>query len=320
MKKVLLLFLIVLLGSTGLTCMDQGAHTAIQQARNAVANGGMVPILNDALGQNDSRKDFRAHGVLGPKAQIHHAIASGYLTEVEAMLKAGADPNELDGSGNTPLDALMTRPMHDGAPCHEFAQALIEAGADVNKKSPGTRMHPIHLAVKHLVVERCLLPVLDALIKAGACPNQKSLGGDTALHVAVRRKNACAVEFLLKHNVDLNITNDAGFTPLQIVALSYTGSPFYPNTKIMYNLLISGAQCKKESTLRIINFSSGSSRSKAISFIGSEIAARDATRTLFMATQGRNSVRASPAGSITLHDALLIKTFLEDQLRDLIDW
>lgn len=332
------------------TCKHAHALTLIQQADNAGACAKIIPILNDNVSQRLSPKDFRAlrstckylYYRLHAKAQINRAIVRERLAEVKALLQAGANPNELDSSENTSLDALMNC-HHNDKTCHELAPALIAAGADVNRRSPGLLMPPIHLAMS-----RCHIPVLKALIKAGAnlsyCDknlgsplcyasrlgalenvkclieagavlNQKSLAGNTALHIAVQHGQPLILQLLLHHKADLNITNDSDLTPLQLAAKICASSyrPF-PYSGLMRDLLASGAKINQQPTFELLNSVFYYDGGRTAKIINHEIAIRNATRTIYMATCGSNSARAIPAGQLTLHDALLILSLLRNSI------
>ena len=54
----------------------------------------------------------------------------------------------------------------------------------------------------------------EALINAGADVNMQNKYGETLLHIAIRRDRRAMVEKLLENNVDLNLADNPGWTPL----------------------------------------------------------------------------------------------------------
>ena len=160
---------------------------------------------------------------------LHVAIRTGELEAVEALLKAGADPNRIDGQGWTPLNAAVAGLNGKGTPL-AIIDALLQAGADPNQ--PGgksnepfktetmsigrTREHPLAIAITLGFPE-----TVELLLEAGANPNQLFDTGVTPLHLAVisARANivekATIAEALLEAGADPNRPDlTSGMTPL----------------------------------------------------------------------------------------------------------
>ncbi|MCA9780916.1 MAG: ankyrin repeat domain-containing protein, partial [Candidatus Eremiobacteraeota bacterium] len=98
-------------------------------------------------------------GVSLPPLALHEAAAGGEPTIVALFLKLGADPNERDEFGRTPLHALARagddRP---GAPCHfhrEAIRLLTEAGAQPSLVDH-TGKTPFEAATSHQEVRELL--------------------------------------------------------------------------------------------------------------------------------------------------------------------
>ena len=160
---------------------------------------------------------------------------------LQAMLKAGADPNIADGTGQSAL--------HFALECKAWEQALLllESGANPDKTN-GKGETPLFCAVEDhadMAVIKALLehkadvniaaakrnnntPLIEAarswdegcaelvglLLAAGADPNARVANGRTALLFAVREKKAEVVRKLLDKGADPNIPEKDGPAPL----------------------------------------------------------------------------------------------------------
>lgn len=163
------------------------------------------------------------------------AVRIGDLRRVEALLAAGANPNEKSAYGR-PLSIAAA----DGSV--DIARALIRANADVN--APGLAASlPLHVAarkgtialVKLLVRRGAKLDAMDGvgrsplivasyygrdveiveyLLAVGADGRAADRNHRTALHWAAARGWLDIVEVLLGAGVDVNVRDDNGNTPL----------------------------------------------------------------------------------------------------------
>ena len=104
-------------------------------------------------------------------APIHDTVATGTPSEVHEALAAGADANERDAAGHTPL--------HHAAVRYEMpriVRTLLDAGADPHARASdgSTALHYAVGAARHLAVRELLI--------AGADPNARNNDNDTPLH------------------------------------------------------------------------------------------------------------------------------------------
>jgi ankyrin repeat protein len=124
------------------------------------------------------------------------AAGSGHLSMMEYLMNAGADIDNYDSAGNTPLSVVA-------AEGHiEAAKLLIQKGASLGydtrtEKIP--RLSPVVEATKCGNLE-----MLELLLEAGA-DFKTSIQSETAVIIAVVDSNLEVVELLLKHGADVNV-------------------------------------------------------------------------------------------------------------------
>ena len=166
---------------------------------------------------------------LRPEGEIHpglfRAVRRGDLEAARRRLRSGVPVNNLDQSGNS----LLYYAVRDSMP--EIAIELIRFGANVQAKDAVGRPL-LHLAIGGVLLN--LAPdegnkkILDALLLGGADPSAQNAHGDTILHVIMYSVSSSegvrwpdrfpsAVDTLLGRSTDLNIANDDGFTPFDIL-------------------------------------------------------------------------------------------------------
>ena len=161
----------------------------------------------------------------------HSFFESATADEVVACLAAGANPNDHDEHGWTPLHRsalLSTDP--------KVVTALLEAGAELEERNDLGNT-PLHAASMSLL--RPL--VLKSLLEAGADANTRNDKGDAPLHYAVqsvtnRRQDRHAVAILLEAQADPMAANSHGETPLHKMG-------WQMQARVVEDLLDSGADC-----------------------------------------------------------------------------
>ena len=165
------------------------------------------------------------------------AVRANNLDSVRALLKAGADVNQVTRYGWSPL-LVATQNRY-----YNLASFLLDNGADPNLTNKGA-WSPLYLAVDNRNIEGGDYPVPKAdmdglefikkLIDKGAKINhrvQESTwyrtvftsqwvheDGATAFWRAAQSSDLTVMKLLLAHGADPNIATNVGVTPLQVAA------------------------------------------------------------------------------------------------------
>ncbi len=103
--------------------------------------------------------------------------------------------------GDVPPPACLSHAVEKNAPA--VVQWMIDHGADVNTRSPGSGYTPVGAAVNAENVE-----MLRRLLAAGADPNEGGIDGPP-LHVATARKNLPLLRLLLNGGAQVDIRSRA---------------------------------------------------------------------------------------------------------------
>ena len=131
---------------------------------------------------------FGTGAAAGLKEHLFAAIEAKEPKSVRRILELGADANSRNSSGLPALQVALYRGST------EVAQALVDAGADVNATDKGTGAAALHIAARRDNVEAIRL-----LLKHGADPKAKDRMGRTPLDHTRKETEAYA---LLKKIVD----------------------------------------------------------------------------------------------------------------------
>ena len=149
---------------------------------------------------------LRGWNVRGPEAEalLCHAAQAGDAEVVKAFIDHGADVN-VSIDSQTPLQ--FARGV-------QVVQLLITAGANVNAPS-----ETIYGDAPWICGEQGDVAAINALLKAGANVNGKSLDGRTPLMHAAESGNPEAVKALLLAGADVHAKDDDGRDALKHAAL-----------------------------------------------------------------------------------------------------
>ena len=130
------------------------------------------------------------------------------LPIVEALLHAGANPNETEIYGLSALQVSLTRDHINP----DVTLLLLRSGAKVPRDCPKSD------SVVSLATQDSSLEVINALIEKGAPVNCQDEHGQTALHWAALNGQADRVALLLKNGAEVGLINSEGKTALDVAS------------------------------------------------------------------------------------------------------
>lgn len=93
----------------------------------------------------------------------------------------------------------------------EAARRLLDQGADIESRDPGSGASPLHYAVM-----KGRMPMIDLLLSRGADVNSRTRNGTTPLHTAALYARLEIAERLLEQRADINAVSAGGSTPLAL--------------------------------------------------------------------------------------------------------
>jgi ankyrin repeat protein len=149
-----------------------------------------------------------------------HAARGGHYPLVKMLIAERAQVNFQDTNGWTALmNHLHVGGYNPQILSTEIVEALLKAGADPNL-SNGSRLNSLHYAVYHDIQSANHPTVVARLINAGARIDQQDQAGKTALfYTAAFADNGVSLEslrILLAAKPNLNIQDEDGCSPLMI--------------------------------------------------------------------------------------------------------
>ena len=188
--------------------LDAGCNT------NITNNNGETSLYAALFG-NCSKPIVQAiidHGAVVNAANKHNetplmiAFGRGKIDFINVLLRAGANPNNIDAVGNACLHHAV------GGDCSkEVLQAIINHGADVNTQNKD------NVTALMITCRKGNMDAINALLKAGADPSIIDANGASCLHHASDgdcRKEV--LQTLIDCGVDVNIKSKKNETVLMI--------------------------------------------------------------------------------------------------------
>ena len=148
---------------------------------------------------------------------LHIAAREGQKEIAEILIAAGADVSAISDGSITPLD-IATHPSDPNAST-ELVNLLRKHGA---KTSEALRKRADQLGIAKLIqgaIKKSDVEFVKRQVKAKENLNAKNQHGETPLHSAARYGNKEIIELLISKNVDVNATDDAGYTPHDLAKL-----------------------------------------------------------------------------------------------------
>ena len=136
---------------------------------------------------------------------LMNAVNSNDADKVKDLIDQGANINEADASGDSPL--IMA--AYQGYT--EIVRLLLEAGADVTVVDPGMKATALHAAAYagRSEAAKLLIDYHIDIDKQG--PNN----GYTALHDAIWQNNIDTAHIIIEGGAKLHIKSHSGQTPLE---------------------------------------------------------------------------------------------------------
>lgn len=148
-----------------------------------------------------------------PAEQVQEAPAAG---EPRPVAKEAARPQaEPQAVAATPSAQTDPQSLHAVVTKGDFdnARKLIEQGADVEAKDPGTGASVLHYAVMRGNPE-----ILQLLLGRGVDVNSRTKNGTTPLHTAVLYNRYEVAELLINRGADVDAKSASGATPLALAS------------------------------------------------------------------------------------------------------
>eukprot|EP01138_Halocafeteria_seosinensis_P007991 gb/GECG01008164.1/.p1 GENE.gb/GECG01008164.1/~~gb/GECG01008164.1/.p1 ORF type:complete len:1099 (+),score=129.01 gb/GECG01008164.1/:1-3297(+) len=201
---------------------------------------GVTADTNNLLDQFSMGVSARSRGVAGGiplGTGLHAAAEYGRGELVKLFVENGADVDELDANGMSPL-MLAAAHSRGGERYRNVSEALIEAGADVNATSSmqRTALHftaaatSFPVSKQHLVdpvphrcdestqdaTQHCTGAMIALLVHAGAIIDARDHRGDTPLHYAAYHNNYVAVDVLLRLGAYIYAKNTLNNTAMHV--------------------------------------------------------------------------------------------------------
>ena len=139
------------------------------------------------------------------RTALDWATARIQLEDMALLIKHGADPNNMDVSGRTPV--LHAVDSHDA----DCLRVILEAGGNPNPTYPRGLFRSSPLTAAGFAGMPTLLKLL---LDFEADPNAGNPEGLTALHSVARTHNTECALLLLEYGADLNAMSSNGRTPL----------------------------------------------------------------------------------------------------------
>ncbi|XP_028455795.1 ankyrin repeat and SOCS box protein 16 isoform X2 [Perca flavescens] len=211
----------------------------------------------------------------GGNTALHDACMGGHAACVQLLLSHGADPDLLAADGSAPLHLCTS------AQSLQCAELLIDGGAEVSVRMRESRLTPLHVAARRGLEEHVelflrhgadvsatnqegetplnaacsgaerpseagrYLRVIQKLLDAGADPRTAGRKQHTPLHNACANCSHRIVDVLLQHGAKADVTNCAGYTPMDCLLQKLKQCVLSPATlEVMLNSYTSIPPCE----------------------------------------------------------------------------
>ena len=155
---------------------------------------------------------------------LMHAIFKGQTQAAKALVTMGANINIQDKSGYSALSYAISYGNI------EVVKFLVEKGADLRLRDQYNYSY-LHIAASYKQIE-----IVKVFLKNKKNINEKSIYGETALHVALTNRMYETAKLLVDSGADINARDNYGSTPLHLtVRYGYESNA----TKLMKEYILS---------------------------------------------------------------------------------
>ena len=183
---------------------------------NLAAKKGHLHIVEFILNQPGGKESMSIKDNSYHWSPLVWAAGKGYLEITQALLAAGADPENYQDDGVTGLWEAGPLGVASGRRGNQWVvKELLRAGADVNRVGGESgRITPLHAAAAQGNSN-----VVDALLKTGKClTNARDSNTNTALMLACRGGHLRCARMLMDLGADWTLQSSGGWTALMFAA------------------------------------------------------------------------------------------------------
>jgi ankyrin repeat protein len=187
-----------------------------EDALHLALEGGQVAFVKMMLDYHANMQKYTKRSIpnseflkgIDNKPLLFNMVSKERKVPVKTLLEAGADPNYIHTSGQSPLHAAC---LHHSFGYTTILQLLIDAGAEVDKRDDFGRT-PLHIACiyRSYSCEKIVKFILDA----DANVNAQDHFGKSALHMACTNEHENLVKLLLDNGADVHCADIYGNSPL----------------------------------------------------------------------------------------------------------
>jgi ankyrin repeat protein len=194
----------ILVGCHSRTSTHYADRPELTPLMNAAANNDLVRVRRLIEQGADVHQRTKEGETALYEAIERRDLNKDNLPVVDALLKAGADPNELEFTATSPLVVSLTRDYGNA----DVTLLLLRAGARVPQICDDDD------SVLSLATMDSSLEVMHALLARKAPVNCQDKTGATALYWAALNGQADRVALLLQYGAYPHLTDKQGKTPL----------------------------------------------------------------------------------------------------------
>lgn len=196
-------------GSLGLTRKADFYNTPLGCAMRD-SNPKLLNLLLEAGANIDSATNHYSEPsapYIPQPSLLHHASIHGFISLIHILLARGADVNQHDRLGTTPLQ-LAAEWGHI-----KIVKLFLSRGADINQRG---RFYSTPL---HQAAENGHVMIVKLLLAHGADVDLADNKGRTALSVAACQEYKATVRLLLDAGAQIDTRDKAGYTPLILATM-----------------------------------------------------------------------------------------------------